>query len=181
MIIIASRDIEAGEEISISCRLFKPFHSFAHRELRLTTSHANNKKKDLNFGLTFAERQAALQRWEFNCSCSLCAAPDAQKELSDRRRIRIGRLREAVLKAYKDGDARKAIADTHEILGLLQAEELLPLYSEQYDNLARIHWVIKERDTAIKYAQKSLDLLAQQGYIEPHPRNLETLISTFEG
>lgn len=55
-------------------------------------------------------------------------------------------------------------------------EELYPLYSEQYHTLARIYWLRKDGKNARKYAEMSLEILEEQGYIDSSPEHLEILM-----
>jgi len=54
---------------------------------------------------------------------------------------------------------------TRQILNLLPQEELFPQYAEHYENMARIYFVLRDQENAVKYAKKSLDVLKEQGYI----------------
>ncbi len=74
------------------------------------------------------------------------------------------------------------MALTHEVLQLMREENLFQLYSEQYENLARIYWAAKDRDEAVKYAKMSLEMLVEQGYIQRvEPEHLQMVLNTFEG
>lgn len=55
------------------------------------------------------------------------------------------------------------------------------MFSEQYENMARIFYVLRDMKNAEKYATMSLDVLAEQGYIERvRPEHLEQLWKRFE-
>ncbi len=91
-------------------------------------------------------------------------------------------MRDDVVRAFKDGNAPRAIELTRRILSLMHIEEMFPMYSEQYENLGRIYWAIGDRKNAEKYAQTSLDLLAEQGYITQAQRHyrLPFLLKSFD-
>ncbi|KAH8890037.1 SET domain-containing protein [Thozetella sp. PMI_491] len=149
----AAMDIEPGEEITISY---------------------------LTFGQTFDERQKSLKRWSFNCTCSLCAA-GKERGVSDKKRKQIEALREKAGEAYHEAKASDAIRYTVEALELMRQEELFPMYSEQFENLARIYWAVGDWKMATQHARKSLDLLKEQGYIEGYnERHLASLLQSFD-
>lgn len=121
---------------------------------------------DLVVGKGYAERAEALQRWEFKCGCSLCSLPEDERAASDERRASIAAKRDEIPKAFEAGDAFKAIRLTEEMLELARQEELWPVYSELYDNLARIYWAIGNKREAVTYTRLSLKVLKEQGYVD---------------
>ncbi|KAM7192440.1 SET domain containing protein [Rhypophila sp. PSN 637] len=137
--IAALRDIEPGEEITISY---------------------------LPLGLTHSERQRRLQKWSFTCSCSLCTAPEEIISASDKQRTEIEDYRDKAIEAFKHGRPYEAISLTKKILNLIPSEELYPWESEQYENLARVYWLIGDKKTGDSYARLSLRKLAEQGFID---------------
>ncbi|KAK0712909.1 hypothetical protein B0T26DRAFT_648852 [Lasiosphaeria miniovina] len=150
----AARDIEAGEEITISY---------------------------ITLGQTSAERHKALQQWGFNCTCALCTAGADVVAASDARRRQVDALRGQAVEAFQRGKPYEALRLTRQVLGLLPAEELFPLYSEQYENIARIYWVLQDMERAEENARLSLDVLARQGYIDSvTPGHLDMLWRQFE-
>ncbi|KAI0376022.1 SET domain-containing protein [Hypomontagnella monticulosa] len=151
--IVALRDIEVGEELSIT---YVPL------------------------GKTREERQEALQKWGFNCTCSLCTASKSEIAASDYRRTKIKTLRQEVMDAVEAWDGRKAVRLTLEVLELMQEEELAPLYSSQYEIIARLYWKAGDIKTGIKYAQMSIDTLVDQGYLEDRPETLQLLLKSFD-
>ncbi len=63
----------------------------------------------------------------------------------------------------------------------MHQEELFPMYSEQYENLARTYWAVGDWKMATKYARMSLDLLKEQGYIEKYTeQHLAALLKSFD-
>ncbi|KAK3376839.1 hypothetical protein B0T24DRAFT_677702 [Lasiosphaeria ovina] len=150
----AARDIEAGEEITISY---------------------------ITLGQTSAERHKALQQWGFNCTCALCTAGTEAVAASDARRRQVDALRGQAVEAFRRRKPYEALRLTRQVLGLLPAEELFPLYSEQYENMARIYWVLQDMERAEENARLSLDVLARQGYIDSvTPGHLDMLWRQFE-
>ncbi|KAK4152218.1 SET domain-containing protein 5 [Chaetomidium leptoderma] len=136
----AARDIEAGEEI--------------------TNSY-------IPLGQPSADRKQKLQRWGFTCRCSLCAASPAETAASDTRRREIERLRDHAVRAFQGGQPYQALRLTRQVLGLLPAEGLLHTHGgEQYENMARVFFVLRDMRNAEKYANLSLGVLAEQGYIQ---------------
>ncbi|KAK6949099.1 hypothetical protein Daesc_009172 [Daldinia eschscholtzii] len=131
-------------------------------------------------GNTRDERQEALQKWGFECTCSLCTASKTEIAASDYRRAKIKALRREVMKAVEDWDGTRAVKLTHEVLELMKAEDLSPLYSSQYEIMARLYWKAKDKKTATKYAQMSIDVLVDQGYLEDSPNSLPALLKTFD-
>ncbi|KAI1444129.1 SET domain-containing protein [Annulohypoxylon stygium] len=151
--IVALRDIEPGEEINIT---YVPL------------------------GKTREERQADLQKWGFNCTCSLCTASKAEVAASDYRRSKIKDMRQEVMKAVEAWDGTKAVKLTHEVLELMRAEDLAPLYASQYEIMARLYWKARDKKTGAKYAKMSIDTLVDQGYLEDSPGALPALLKSFD-
>lgn len=86
------------------------------------------------------------------------------------------------VEAFQRGDAAPAISLTHEILALMRAEDLFPLYPEQYENLARIYRAVGDIKAARDWARRGLDILQEQGYIERvTDEQVEMLMREFEG
>ncbi|KAK3321969.1 hypothetical protein B0H66DRAFT_638475 [Apodospora peruviana] len=149
----ASRDIKPGEEITISY---------------------------VTVGQTTAERHKALKHWGFECQCDLCTSSEQEIAASDARRREIDDLRGQAAAAYQEGKPYQALRLTRQVLGLIPSEELFPLYSEQYENIARIYWILGDWETGLKYARQSLDVLREQGYLEDvRPEHLEVMVTNF--
>lgn len=136
--VAAAKDISAGEEITISY---------------------------ITLGQTSSARKKALQLWGFECQCPLCTAPPDQVAASDARRNQVEQLRSEAIDAFQAGRAFQALRITRQILNLLPQEELFPQYAEHYENMARIYFVLRDQENAVKYAKKSLEVLKEQGYI----------------
>jgi len=84
----------------------------------------------------------------------------------------------AVLRVY---DFRKAIAVLKKALKTLKEEDIEALAGELYQSLANIYSALNEKDEALYWAGKTLDI--QQDYIHLAPRNrtadLEELMKEF--
>ncbi|KAK0634406.1 hypothetical protein B0T17DRAFT_513273 [Bombardia bombarda] len=126
----AFRDIDAGEEITISYA---------------------------TFGLTRAERQHILHlNWGFECDCSLCTAPQDEIAASDARRGEIKILREKVLREVEGMDFKEAITLNRELYELIAKEELVSHMGDHYEVMARLHMGARDRAGAKKYAKMAL-------------------------
>ncbi|KAJ8127172.1 hypothetical protein O1611_g6465 [Lasiodiplodia mahajangana] len=150
--VVAFRDIEIGEEITISY---------------IPLNHPREK------------RQRDLRRWGFECKCSLCAASKTEIAASDYRREKIASLQENVMKAIGELDGTTAVRAAYEILTLVKAEDIPTMVASQYEVLARLFWKAGDTETATKYAQKSLDTLIELGYIDYREDDLSLLLKDF--
>lgn len=176
--IVALRDIEPGEEINITCKLKRPFLYYGVGNT--TDKTFAEPIIDVPLGKTREERQADLQKWGFNCTCSLCTASKAEVAASDYRRSKIKDMRQEVMKAVEAWDGTKAVKLTHEVLELMRAEDLAPLYASQYEIMARLYWKARDKKTGAKYAKMSIDTLVDQGYLEDSPGALPALLKSFD-
>lgn len=120
----------------------------------------------MTLGQTSEARKKALKLWGFDCQCALCTAPAAEVAASDARRTQIEQLHEQAIDAFQAGRAFQALRITRQILNLLPTEELFVHYAEQYENMARIYFVLRDQENAVKYARMSLEVLLEQGYIK---------------
>lgn len=120
---------------------------------------------DITLGKPSEERKKSLKQWGFECTCDLCTASPAEVRASDNRRKQIEELRDYAIRAYQAGKPYQALRFTRQIVDLLPSEELFPMYSEQYENMARIFWTLNDMKNAEKYVRLSLEILAEQGYI----------------
>jgi len=134
--------------------------------LKPLTLTLTEKKKDIILGKTHAERQSALQQWGFKCTCPLCTAPPNEIAQSDARRTQIESLRDQAISAFQAGRTYQSLRITRQILNLLPREELFPSFAEHYENMARIYFVLRDKENAYKYARISLEVLLEQGYID---------------
>ncbi|KIH93388.1 hypothetical protein SPBR_04236 [Sporothrix brasiliensis 5110] len=135
---------------------------------------------------TRAARQQALLRWNFVCQCPLCAAAPADVDASDARRIRIDEQRasveQAVARRHSSPRAAKlaALETIRDLFPRLHEEEVFTAYGEQYANIGRLYWALGDRSQAQFYAQRSLDMLADQGFLGAADRDkVHLLMRTF--
>ncbi|CAK7230020.1 hypothetical protein SCUCBS95973_007432 [Sporothrix curviconia] len=160
--VAAARDIAPGEEITISY---------------------------ISLGQTRDARQKALLRWEFECKCPLCNASDDEVTASDAHRTAIDEMRVAVAAVAHshdpettDGDRERALDTIRDLFPRLIDEGMFTAYSEQYANAGRIYWALGDYGQARFYAQRSLDVLADQGFIAAaDERSLHMLLQSFDG
>ncbi|KAK0610998.1 hypothetical protein B0T14DRAFT_441304 [Immersiella caudata] len=147
VVVAAARDIQPGEEITISCP-------------------CTNTPVDITLGKTTPERIQSLKLWSFDCTCDLCTAPAPERAASDARRAKIDDLRDQAIAAFQAGKPYQALRLTRQVINLLPTEELFPVYAEQYENMARIYFVLRDKENAVKWAKQSLDTLVEQGYLD---------------
>ncbi|KAI0015711.1 hypothetical protein F4780DRAFT_49156 [Xylariomycetidae sp. FL0641] len=152
--VVAARDIDEGEEISIS---YIPVDQ------------------------TRPQRQAALRRWGFECQCSLCSASKAEVAASDYRRTKMQTLRGELMDLIDKRDGTGAVRLTKQMIELLRAEDLPSLLAAQYEILARLYWQARDMQTAKQYAKTSLDVLEDQGYLARGAGDLSALLDSFGG
>ncbi|KAK3348998.1 hypothetical protein B0T25DRAFT_609423 [Lasiosphaeria hispida] len=130
MTVWSSRDIEPGEEITI------------------TYSDAD---------MTYAERKKTFSEvWGFDCTCNLCTASEERRNASDARRLKIHMLRERVLKRAKEGDFKRAIKATEELFQVADEEGLTPHMGDLYEIPARLYYQIGDLEKAREYTKRSL-------------------------
>jgi hypothetical protein len=94
--------------------------------------------------------------------------------------MKINMMRKEAIAAIDNMDSSRAAELSHEVLRLARTEELYPMFGEQYNTLARIYWIRRERKKAERYAQMSLDVLEAQGYIKKSPEHLAMLLRSFD-
>lgn len=141
---------------------------------------------DIPLGQVRAERQKALLRWEFICKCPLCSASETEVEASDAKLTRIAELRAtvaaAVAKRATSSRAAKqsALETVRDLFPRLIEEDLFTAYSEQYASIGRLFWALGDAGQARFYAQRSLDVLADQGFLAEGDRHkVELVLRTF--
>lgn len=127
--VIAYRDIEAGEEITINCVQPSPLHLLTETNIQAT---------DAPLGLPFAARQEHIRAtWAFHCTCPLCSKLSANPELipeSDARRARLVAGRHEMAAAYSQGDVLHSLGLAAELRKLSEQEGMNPIAAE-YDEL----------------------------------------------
>ncbi|PKS06746.1 hypothetical protein jhhlp_006820 [Lomentospora prolificans] len=128
---IAFRDIEPGEELTISYA---------------------------DFGMLRDERQDFLRvRWGFTCTCDLCNLPEDEVVASDARREKIRDIRDVVLKHVNKGEFNQAIKKHKMMIDLIVEEGMLVPLGEYYDIMARLYNTIGDRRNTEKWARMAID------------------------
>ncbi|KAF2748378.1 SET domain-containing protein [Sporormia fimetaria CBS 119925] len=134
----AYRDIEPGEEITISYLLL---------------------------GKTYPQRQEQLKRWDFTCTCALCSLAAHKRQISDIRRTRIQTLTQTLDEHWREKSYHAAITDAEEMVELMKEEGLTALLADQYVVLAKLWVLYGEREKAEEYAELAVDILGDMGFL----------------
>ncbi|KAH7092412.1 hypothetical protein FB567DRAFT_614340 [Paraphoma chrysanthemicola] len=138
MAIKAYRDIEEGEEITISYLLL---------------------------GIPSHKRTHLLSRWGFTCTCALCSLPPQEKKASDLRRVMIAQAEEKIIQLAESYDLPAAIALTHESIQMIIEEEVYPMLTDEYAMLAMLYLEHGDRKSAEKYGKLAWGLLGDLGFL----------------
>lgn len=148
---VAYRDIEPGEELSISCKSFST---------HVLTRHGANPRKDAPLGVSTAGRQSFLHRqWGFNCTCHLCTHPE-ESEPSDRNKRRI----QEILALMEDPTNQnyEALEDfAVEMEGLIEAEGMLMQIGDFYSTLSRTFYEVGLVAGALRYGGLAVEMLGE--------------------
>ncbi|KAK3314330.1 hypothetical protein B0H66DRAFT_483703 [Apodospora peruviana] len=141
MTIVAARDIEPGEEITISY---------------------------IDTGLPYSERQETLHTiWGFNCTCSLCSAPPEARKASDARRTEIQILKEKVIRLAQRGEFHKAIDNAENLFAVIDEEGLTASMTDMYEIPARLYYQVGNLEKASDYTKRSLRALEEGFEVVP--------------
>ncbi|KAK3324992.1 hypothetical protein B0H66DRAFT_511281 [Apodospora peruviana] len=124
---VATRDIEPGEEITISY---------------------------LPLGMPTTIRRKSLANWGFNCTCSLCSAPKEARDASDRRRERLVELYYAMREPDTEYDTLVEL--TREFVDIVQIERLFPKVGEYYQAFMKLYYDYGDVESAYRYARTAL-------------------------
>ncbi|KAL2142888.1 hypothetical protein VTI28DRAFT_656 [Corynascus sepedonium] len=128
MTIWSTRDIEIGEEITITYT---------------------------SAGQTSNERKESLEKiWGFKCQCSLCTASPADVEASDARRLEIRSLQAEVLELAQKGEFRQAVKAAENLFDIVEQEGLTELLGGMYEVPARLYYHVGDLDKALEYTLK---------------------------
>ncbi|KAJ4364044.1 hypothetical protein N0V83_009499 [Neocucurbitaria cava] len=109
MAIKAYRDIQPGEEITVSYLLL---------------------------GQPFTERQHLIKRWGFACTCDLCSLPDKERQASDLRRTMIARAEEKIVELANKGEIHEAIRLAEESVEMIREEDSYVMLAMLYREIA---------------------------------------------
>ncbi|KAK1757040.1 hypothetical protein QBC47DRAFT_342056 [Echria macrotheca] len=147
MTVWSARDIEAGEEITIS---------YAGVDLP-----------------SVPRREMLSSTWGFDCSCSLCTAPETERKASDDRRLAFHKLRSQALNLAQEGKYKDAAKRLKELLRVVDEEGLEPFIGDLYELPARVHYQAGDLETARKYFEKCMVHL--QKWAVPGPEEEQSL------
>ncbi|PSN65464.1 SET domain-containing protein [Corynespora cassiicola Philippines] len=154
----AYRDIEPGEEITISYLLL---------------------------GQPHASRSSTLARWGFSCTCALCALDPAARLASDARRELIQQSAHRILGLWREGKVHDAISLAKKSAELIIEEDVWPLLTDEYALLARLSLAVGEREEAEEYGRMCWELLRDLGFLgeeeEEEEWSLEGLLEMLGG
>lgn len=142
----AVRDIDAGEEISISYG-----------------------KVDLEY----EQRQKLYKEgWNFTCTCDMCMASKYKIAGSDQRRRRFGKLREKIESVTPETyDAHQIVAWEKEILELSEKEGLDVLLAQDFERMAYMHAGFGLIQDAKRWANMARESLLDWTIVEGGPDN----------
>ncbi|KAK2774939.1 hypothetical protein CKAH01_12992 [Colletotrichum kahawae] len=132
--VVAYRDIQPGEELSIS---YSPLN------------------------MLYADRQRTLQAWGFNCTCSLCSSASAVA-VSDARRGRMQEIVSAFSnnnRVFRSSPPALMAALAEELEGVLEEEGLSAQKGDFYDMVARAYVDMGEVETGRRYARLAVEKL----------------------
>lgn len=131
MEVVAYRDIQRGEEITIS---------YTHLSLSRTD-----------------RRQSLKNDWNIDCQCSLCRASATETTESEDRRKDIKKFQGKLAAATREGRYTDALAAADELMGLTAAEGVTPLMPEMHDMLAAIALDMGDYAGARRWGKLALD------------------------
>jgi hypothetical protein len=160
MEIKALRDIEVGEEISISYG---------------------------NIDMKHTERQRLYKEgWNFTCTCSLCTASPYEITGSDQRRARFAQIRKMLENLTAETyDAQQIVAWEKEVMEISAIEGLDVLLAADYERLAYVyagHGMVRD---ARLWAEKAKDVLLEWVAVDGGPENgvrrIEELLGELDG
>ena len=147
---VAYRDIEPGEELSISCK--PPFPAF--------TWHVLTWGRDVPLGYPTEARKTLLHRqWDFNCTCYLCRHPE-ESEPSDIRKRRIQKIL-ALMEDRASLTFEKLEGFAVEMRGLIEDEGMLMQIGSFYSTLARTFYEMGHLTGAVRYGELALETLRE--------------------
>ncbi|WQF81251.1 Putative SET domain-containing protein [Colletotrichum destructivum] len=131
--VVAYKDIQPGEEVSISYSML-------------------NMLSD--------DRKRTLQEWGFNCTCALCGSPAADIAASDARRARLQQILARLTDDTATGPSLSAAAIgelTAEMDGVVEREGLAAQAGEFYGMVARAYARAGEAGAGARYARMAVE------------------------
>ncbi|KAK4215098.1 hypothetical protein QBC37DRAFT_399028 [Rhypophila decipiens] len=165
MTAVATRDIEPGEEITISCQLNIIFVCRYISYSRM--SDQDRRVSDISLGMPSVYRQQALANWSFKCTCALCTSAPEALSASDSRREKLVELlhemNQLVPVSSKplsveqiQANYEKLVVYTREFVEILQIERLFPKVGEYYQRFMKLYYGFGDIESAYKYARTAL-------------------------
>ncbi|KAK0612237.1 hypothetical protein B0T14DRAFT_439291 [Immersiella caudata] len=130
MTIWSAKDIEVGEEITIS-----------YSSTELTSEE---------------RKETLLKQWGFKCTCSLCSAPQDVLAASDARRREFRAARDGILQLAQEEDFHSAVEVVQKLFKLVEEEELEPHLGDLYEIPARLYYQVGDLENARKYFKRSM-------------------------
>ncbi|KAM7210686.1 hypothetical protein V8F06_013931 [Rhypophila decipiens] len=140
MTAVATRDIEPGEEITISY---------------------------IPLGMPSIYRQQALANWSFKCTCALCTSAPEASSASDSRRNRLVELLHEMNQLVPGSSKHLSVEQTQanyeqlvvytrEFVEIVQIERLFPKVGEYYQRFMKLYYGFGDIESAYKYARTAL-------------------------
>lgn len=85
------------------------------------------------------------------------------------------------LQSLQRGKPHTAIKAIKETIELLAEEDLVQLFADQYDTLARVYWAMKDKKKAELYAKMALDILGDYAFLNERDKSqdLQKLLKGF--
>jgi hypothetical protein len=90
-------------------------------------------------------------------------------------------LKQEAIGAFQAGKVYLSLKLTRQILPLLPKENMFQEVADQYENMSRIYYVMRDRKKATKYAKKSLGVLVEMGYLQlVQEEHVDVMFARFE-
>jgi len=99
--------------------------------------------------------------YNFNCTCSLCTAPETSRKVSDKRRDQIIAIRRVLVDP--ETTLTKALDLAGQLLALAQEEELDIKLKDYYNELMQVFFKLKDIDSALEFAEAALATAEELG------------------
>jgi hypothetical protein len=119
-----------------------------------------------------------LTNWGFNCTCSLCTAPEDERKRSDRRRERVVDILYAMNDEALHYNDFVGLAE--ELIRVVEQERLTRQFSTYYHTLMKLYSEYSDMASSEKYARRALEYA--EAFDDPEGefvlslrRNIETL------
>src|SRR5262245_1361199 len=138
---------------------------------------------DIPMGMPYVFRARALEAWGFNCTCSMCTAPEAEREKSDTRRKRLVEItytlsgQAGVQLEYED-----IVALSGELLQIAETERMERNMADYYANLMKLFYGYGDVEASIRFGKAALERLEGFGgnWEDPFSRTLKEKLKVLE-